>query len=85
VQYDVKSNGNPEAIGADPLVSRVIAFCCRYAYSVVLLAAVLAGAAAIYVTNNISIDTDSTKLISPDLPWRQRDARFDADFSQSVD
>jgi hopanoid biosynthesis associated RND transporter like protein HpnN len=81
----MKSKGNPEVVSADPLVSRVVAFCCGYAYSVVLLAAVLAGAALIYVTNNISIDTDSTKLISPDLPWRQRDARFDADFPQSVD
>ena len=66
-------------------MSRIVAFCCRYAYSIVLLAAVMAGAAVIYVTNNISIDTDSTKLISPDLPWRQREARFDADFPQSVD
>jgi hopanoid biosynthesis associated RND transporter like protein HpnN len=46
---------------------------------------VLAGFAFIYVADHIAIDTDSTKLISPDLPWRQREARFDADFPQSLD
>jgi uncharacterized protein len=82
-QSELKDNLG--SLNAAPLVSKIVAFCCRRARSVLLLAASLAGFALIYVVDHIAIDTDSTKLISPDLPWRQRETRFDANFPQGVD
>src|SRR5207342_1885128 len=44
-----------------------------------LLAAIGAG---LYTAQHFRMDTDSTKLISPELDWRKREARFDALFPQ---
>ena len=49
----------------------------------VLLALTVAG--GIYSARNITIDTDLDKLISQDLPWRQREAEMDKAFPQNVD
>jgi hopanoid biosynthesis associated RND transporter like protein HpnN len=52
---------------------------------VVLAAAVVVGGIALaYTMRHIAIDTDSTKLLSSDLPWRQREIAFDAAFPQRV-
>ena len=85
MQNQPEGEGSPQSQVAAPLVSRIVALCCRRAGSVLILAVALAGFAFIYVADHIAIDTDSTKLISPDLPWRQLEARFDADFPQSLD
>jgi hypothetical protein len=50
--------------------------------TVVLVAVTLGIAALAYTATHFSIDTDSTKLLSPDLPWRQREQVFDAAFPQ---
>src|ERR1700684_2768423 len=49
----------------------------------VLLALTVAG--GIYSARNITIDTDLDKLISQDLPWRQREAEMDKAFPQNVE
>jgi uncharacterized protein len=85
VQHPPAVNDSSEPFYTTSLVARIVAFCCKRAISVLVLAALLSGAALVYVVDNIAIDTDSTKLISPTLPWRQREARFDADFPQSLD
>ena len=59
--------------------------CARFPWRVVLLAMVLLGGAAIYDVRSIAIDTDSAKLISAELPWRKREAAFDAAFPQRTD
>ena len=59
--------------------------CARSPWRVVLLALALLGAAAIYDVRSIAIDTDSAKLISAELPWRKREAAFDAAFPQRTD
>ena len=85
VQHPPAVKGSSEPLNTTSLVARTVAFCCKRALSVLVLAALLSGAALVYVADHIAIDTDSTKLISPDLPWRQREARFDADFPQGLD
>ena len=66
------------------LIETVVALCCRHARAVVaafLLAAVGAG---FYTALHFRMDTDSEKLISSQLEWRKRGARFDALFPQQT-
>jgi len=63
-------------------IETIVALCCRHARVVVaafILAALGAGA---YTAQHFKMDTDSEKLISPDLDWRKREARFDKLFPQ---
>ena len=59
--------------------------CARHPLPVTLVASALAIAAVVYVAGNIAIDTDSAKLISSHVPWRERSAVFDAAFPQKTD
>ena len=67
------------------LIARLVDRCARRAAWVALIAAALAAASAIYTVGHFAIDTDTAKLISPELPWRQREAAFDAAFPQRMD
>jgi hypothetical protein len=53
------------------------------AITVVALAATLA--AGVLVVRRIGIDTDTSNLISPDLPWRRAAAQMDRAFPQNID
>lgn len=52
---------------------------------VVVFALVAAVLATVFDTDRFAIDTDSAKLISPSVPWRQRNAAFDKAFPQTTD
>jgi uncharacterized protein len=57
----------------------------RYAWLVIpgfLIAAVFAG---FYLTRHIAIDTDSSKLLSSSLPWRQQEIKLNDLFPQRTD
>ncbi len=62
------------------IVTRIVAACCRHAVAVVLAAALVTGVSAYYAVTHFAINTDSSKLISTDLPWRKREAAFNAAF-----
>lgn len=64
------------------LIETVVGLCCRQARVVVAAFLLAALGAGFYTAQNFRIDTDSTKLISPKLDWRKREARFDALFPQ---
>ena len=55
-------------------------FCTRYSGQVVGIAVLLAVLCGIYAAMHFAIDADVNKLISKDLPWRQREAQFDKAF-----
>lgn len=59
--------------------------CARSPKTVVALALAATVLAAVFDTHRFAIDTDSAKLISPSLPWRQREAAFDKAFPQTTD
>src|SRR5690242_18126665 len=59
--------------------------CRRHAAWIALAAGVVTLLLAVYAARNISVDTDTNDLISPDLPWRQREAEMDKAFPQNVD
>jgi len=64
------------------ITERIVAFCCRHALAVVVAGILAAVAGAAYTAANFAMNTDSSTLISPNLPWRKTMARFDALFPQ---
>ena len=58
----------------------VVDYCTRYAVQVIGIAAVLGVATAIYAGGHFAIDADVNKLISKELPWRQREVAFEKSF-----
>jgi hopanoid biosynthesis associated RND transporter like protein HpnN len=62
----------------------IVAACGRRPWVVIALATVLGAFTAAYTVRHIAIDADSTKLLSPELPWRQREVAFDTAFPQRV-
>jgi predicted RND superfamily exporter protein len=66
--------------GAPSLLACVVAACARHAWLTLAVAAALAAGAYAYTARHIAIDTDTTRLIAEDVPWRQRELVFDAAF-----
>ena len=60
----------------------IVGFCTRRAWVVIVLAAVLAGASAVYTARHFAIKTDVTDLFPPDLPWTRRGLDFMKTFPQ---
>ena len=66
-------------------IARAVRLSTRHAWLVIpgfLIAAVLAGG---YVSRHIAINTDSSKLLSSSLPWRQQETRLNQLFPQRTD
>ncbi|HVZ51280.1 MAG TPA: MMPL family transporter [Pseudolabrys sp.] len=61
-------------------VSRIVAFCTRFPWLVIVTAVGLALAAGGYASEHFAINTDINKLISPDLPWRQNERALEREF-----
>ncbi|MGA2693541.1 MAG: MMPL family transporter [Opitutaceae bacterium] len=55
----------------------------RHSVSVITAALVLSAAVGYYTARHISIDTDTDKLISPDLPWRRHETEVNRNFPQN--
>jgi hopanoid biosynthesis associated RND transporter like protein HpnN len=64
------------------IIERTVAFCCRHAVAVVAAVILATVVGAAYTASHFAMNTDSSTLISPDLPWRKTMARFDALFPQ---
>jgi uncharacterized protein len=64
------------------LVVRAIDFCVQYAWPVIGFALVLTVASSWYAATHFSMTTDINKLISTDMPWRQREMAFERAFPQ---
>ena len=67
------------------ILVRTIDLCTRHPWTVIAMAAVLSAAAALYTVQNFAINTDVSKLLSPELPWRQRERAFETAFPQRND
>src|SRR6185436_16686546 len=64
------------------IVVSIVRTCTRFATLVVLLSMALAIGAGYYAARHFAINTDITKLISPDLDWRKRDNQFEHAFDR---
>ena len=67
------------------IVARVVAACCRHAKLVLVLAVIATVLSAYYSVTHFAINTDSSKLISTKLPWRQNEAAYNKAFPQGND
>ena len=65
-----------------PLVERVVALCCRWPLAVAAGILALAVVAGLYTGSHFAMNSDSGKLISDQIGWRQREIRFDRLFPQ---
>jgi uncharacterized protein len=63
-------------------IFRVVDFCTRYSWWVIVLAVALAAASTVYTTRHFAIKTDVKDLFPPDLPWTQRAFEFMKAFPQ---
>ncbi len=57
----------------------------RHRVALIAVATIVTILSAIHVARHFAIDTDSAKLISANVPWRQRGAAFDAAFPARTD
>jgi hopanoid biosynthesis associated RND transporter like protein HpnN len=66
------------------VIARVVGACAARPWFVLGVAAMLGVVASVYAVRHIAIDTNTANLISPDLPWRQREIDFAKSFPQRV-
>ena len=70
------------AVRAQHLLVRVVDYCRCHALAVTLLAAVLAVFSGFWAATHLSLSSETDRLFSPDLAWRQRAAAIKAEFPQ---
>src|SRR5206468_759432 len=63
-------------------VLRVVGFCTRHPWPVIVIAAVLAIGSALYTVTHFAITTDTDQLLPQDLPWRQHELAYREAFPQ---
>ena len=66
-------------------IAEIVDFCTRHVGPILVAAAVLAAACGGYAGRHFSINADVTKLISPDLPWRQREIAYEKAFTHGIE
>jgi uncharacterized protein len=69
----------------DSLICRTVEFSRRHAGALAAVVLTLALGGALYVAHGISIDSDTGKLVDPNLPWQQAAADLDRQFPQNKD
>src|SRR5262245_47211370 len=65
-------------------VERSVAWATAHAKLVIALCLAATAAAAIYAANVLTMDTDTSRMISPSLPWKQAQFRINEAFPQNV-
>jgi hopanoid biosynthesis associated RND transporter like protein HpnN len=64
------------------LVVRAIDFCVQHAWRVIVISVLLTVLSSWYAVTHFAMTTDVNQLISPNIPWRQREATFEKAFPQ---
>ncbi len=62
------------------IVSQTVRFCAQRAWWVIAGGIALGLVSGVFAGANFSITTDINRLISPEIPWRQREAAFEQTF-----
>ena len=66
----------------DHFLAGLVAFCIRWRWGVIVAAILIASASALYSVTHFAVDTDINALLSPHLPWRQREIAYRNIFPQ---
>jgi len=66
-------------------IKSIVDFCTDHPWPVLVTSLVLAAVSGSYAERNFAINTDIWKLISPELPWRQRQIAFNRTFPQRLE
>jgi hopanoid biosynthesis associated RND transporter like protein HpnN len=67
------------------VAARIVGFCSAHSLFITLVVLVLAFASGIYSASHLGIETDMTRLISPQVGWRLNEEALDRAFPQDVD
>jgi hypothetical protein len=65
-------------------IVRVVGFCARHPWSVILLGLVLAVGSTVHTVRYYAINANIDDLMSPHLDWRQREITYHKEFPQSL-
>jgi hopanoid biosynthesis associated RND transporter like protein HpnN len=68
----------------DRIVERSVAWAIAHAIQVIALCLALTVVSAVYTAYTLTMDTDTSRMISPSLPWKQAQFRINAEFPQNV-
>ena len=64
------------------IFASTVDFCLRRKWLVIALSLVVLAGSSVYVARNFKLNSDINTLLSPDLPWRQRDQAYQDAFPQ---
>src|SRR5438309_9312637 len=66
------------------VIVAIVTRCTHHAWTVIVVASLLAVGSGIYAAKHFGINTDINTLISQNLPWRQREIAFEKAFPQHL-
>jgi hopanoid biosynthesis associated RND transporter like protein HpnN len=66
-------------------VVKIVGAAVRLPWLTIALVLAMTAGAIVYISDNFAITTDTSRLISSDLDWRQRELQYDAAFPGHVD
>jgi hopanoid biosynthesis associated RND transporter like protein HpnN len=69
----------------DTVLARIVGFCARFPALIVVSALLVALGSGLYVARHFAVNTDVSRLLSPDLPWRQREIAYRSAFPQQTE
>ena len=67
------------------IIERIVALCVRWPWTVLVLALGLTALSGYVAVDRFTINTDTARLISPDIPWRRNETALDKAFPQRTD
>jgi uncharacterized protein len=62
----------------------IVDFCLRRAWAIVLASAVILVGSSAYVARHFAVNSNISNLLSPNLPWRQRELAYQAAFPEQA-
>src|SRR5258708_34818935 len=66
-------------------IARIVEFCTRHVWPIIVASLILAVAGGVYTARHFAINADVTRLISSELPWRQRELAYEAAFTHGAE
>ena len=66
-------------------IARIVEFCTRHVWPIIVASLILAVAGGVYTARHFAINADVTRLISSELPWRQRELAYEAAFTHGTE